>query len=277
MENYEEKYKKVLKYAKQELEDCGSQDCDVARQIFRLFPELEEIEESKIIDALKVAVLLHCSPDHNYVNTIPKSHLIYWLEKQDEKTNPYSGISFEYNGHIWGMCARDNGVDILLDKQLFKHLEKQDEQKPICKFKVGDWVVQNDVGIYKIIEVCESWYEVISYNNGIRYSIGFDKENDCHLWSIKDAKNGDVLATKKGNPFIYDKNRYNNGLAYYYAGIDANEELTLKSTYHMLSHFGELSSVFPATKEQYDLLFRKIHEAGYKWDSNKKELIRYEQ
>ena len=57
--------------------------------------------------------------------------LKYFLEKQCEKTNPYSGISFEYNGHIWGMCARDNGVDILLDKQLFKHLEKQDEQKEI--------------------------------------------------------------------------------------------------------------------------------------------------
>lgn len=28
-----------------------------------------------------------------------------------------------------GMCARDNGVDILLNKQLFKHLEKQGEKK----------------------------------------------------------------------------------------------------------------------------------------------------
>ena len=56
--------------------------------------------------------------------------LKYWLEKQTEqKPNPYTGVSFEYNGHIWGMCARDNGVDILLDKQLFKHLEKQGEQK----------------------------------------------------------------------------------------------------------------------------------------------------
>ena len=56
--------------------------------------------------------------------------LKYWLEKQTEqKLNPYTGVSFEYNGHIWGMCARDNGVDILLDKQLFKHLEKQGEQK----------------------------------------------------------------------------------------------------------------------------------------------------
>lgn len=64
----------------------------------------------------------------------------YLREKQGEKTNPYSGVSFEYNGHIWGMCARDNGVDILLDKQLFKHLEKQGKSalKAINEEKVDD-------------------------------------------------------------------------------------------------------------------------------------------
>lgn len=56
-----------------------------------------------------------------------------WLEKQGEKTNPYSGTFFNYNGHTWGMCARDNGVDILLDKQFFTHLEKQSEQKKPCE------------------------------------------------------------------------------------------------------------------------------------------------
>ena len=53
-------------------------------------------------------------------------------EKQrEQKPNPYTGVSFEYNGHIWGMCTRDNGVDILYDKHLIKHLEKQGEKKPI--------------------------------------------------------------------------------------------------------------------------------------------------
>ena len=51
-----------------------------------------------------------------------------WLEKQCEQ-DPYNGVSFKCNGHTWGMCARDNGVDILLDRQLIKHLEKQGEKK----------------------------------------------------------------------------------------------------------------------------------------------------
>lgn len=47
-----------------------------------------------------------------------------YIEKQGEqKPNPYSGTSFEYNGHIWGMCARDNGVDILCDKHIIEHFE----------------------------------------------------------------------------------------------------------------------------------------------------------
>lgn len=35
-------------------------------------------------------------------------------------------------------------------------------------------------------------------------------------------------------------------------------------------HFNE---VYPATKEQRDLLFQKMKEVGYEWDSEKKELI----
>lgn len=48
-----------------------------------------------------------------------------WLEKQGEP-NPYSGVSFKYDGHTWGMCARDGGVHILIDSNLkaFVSLDK---------------------------------------------------------------------------------------------------------------------------------------------------------
>lgn len=46
-----------------------------------------------------------------------------WLQSlkdriSPKKPNPYSGTSFEYNGHTWGMCARDGGVEILIDGEL---------------------------------------------------------------------------------------------------------------------------------------------------------------
>lgn len=115
----------------------------------QIFPELKESEDERI----RKELLEHCKNQAKpYIQTRNKcpqiQSWITWLEKQGSKTNPYSGISFEYNGHIWGMCARDNGVDILLDKQLFKHLEKQGEQKPADKvepkFKIGDKILEKD-------------------------------------------------------------------------------------------------------------------------------------
>ena len=146
------------------------------------------------------------------------------------------------------------------------------------KFKVGDWVRAISSGnIFKILSFNDGLYRVLCYDGvEANYPIE-DVDYDLAYWTIQDAKDGDVLATKKGNPFIYDKNRYNNGLAYYYAGLDVNKELTLKSPHHMLAHFGELSGVFPATKEQRDILFQKMKEAGYEWNAEKKELRKIEQ
>ena len=52
--------------------------------------------------------------EQGYENAV---ECIDWLEKQGEP-NPYSGVSFKYNGHTWGMCARDNGVEILVDGEI---------------------------------------------------------------------------------------------------------------------------------------------------------------
>jgi hypothetical protein len=98
--------------------------------------------------------------------SIPIDNAIAWLEKQGEKANPYSGVSFDYNGHTWGMCARDNGVDISLDGQLFKHLDEQCGQKPINKvepkFKVGDKVLwkydRSDVKTIARVSDCGTYW-----------------------------------------------------------------------------------------------------------------------
>ena len=87
-------------------------------------------------------------------------------------------------------------------------------------------------------------------------------------------KDGDILVTTKirSCPFIYRKTDYNNNLAYYYAGIDGNGDFCEGYLKRTLCHFGSVSDVIPATKEQRDLLFAKMKEAGYEWDAEKKEL-----
>ena len=156
-------------------------------------------------------------------------------------------------------------------------LEKQGEQKFIDKvepkFKVGEWVVQENIGVYKVIEVCESWYEVVD-NKDKHYSIGFDKEYMCHLYTIQDAKDGDVLCdiTNK-NVLIF--NEISNGWVRCLCSVHLEDSCCLNCT--ELYGREEQCSFAPATKEQRDLLFQKMHEAGYEWDAENKQLKKISQ
>jgi hypothetical protein len=81
-----------------------------------IFPELKESDDKKVRKTLiKFFEDWHTTNSHCYGVPLPK--ILSWLEKQDEP-NPYSGVSFKYNGHTWGMCARDNGVEILVDGEI---------------------------------------------------------------------------------------------------------------------------------------------------------------
>lgn len=199
------------------------------------------------------------------------------------KTFGISKIRLKVESNTWmEEWYKRNGYVYLISEGKYDWLEKQCEKKQHLelkdgydtKFKVGDWVVLEDsLSTYKILEVCKSWYEVISYNDGMQYSIGFDKENDCRLWSIEDAEKGDILQANKCT-LIFDS------LA---KDIDGNT--VISSWYHCntKAFYGMgtckpdlwvIDGVVPATKEQCYFLFSKMKESGYKWDSNKKELIK---
>ena len=179
-------------------------------------------------------------------------------------------------------------------KYFFEEFEKQDKQeKPQVyetedgeiitysetdgykvakpKFHENEWIIQENIGVYKVIEVCETWYEVAD-NKDNHYSIGFDKEYMCRPWTINDAKDGDILVDKYNNIGIFQecKSVYFQECkgvywySYIYLGCDGE-----------LRGFGiggmhEQTDTHPATKEQRDLLFKKMHDAGYEWDVEKK-------
>jgi len=150
------------------------------------------------------------------------------------------------------------------------------ELEPLHKFKEGDLLVHNSSNIrfISVVDVSEKYgYKV--QDGGSRHHLSFNVvENEYHLWTIQDAKDGDVLVTTKirNCPFIYRKTDYNNNLAYYYAGIDGNGDFCDGCIKRTLCHFGSVADVVPATKEQRELLFKKMKEAGYEWDADKKEL-----
>ena len=100
----------------------------------------------------------------------------------------------------------------------------------------------------------------------------FDEEQYMRLWTIEDAKDGDVLVIESG--------RRNNECLFIFKDIACREVLehcyyrTNDSTFSPTGSFiGYLDNIYhPATKEQCILLFSKMKEAGYEWDADKKEL-----
>ena len=151
-----------------------------------------------------------------------------------------------------------------------KESEKEPE-KPITeawrKFEAGDWVVVDDV-VQKVRKVSENGFDTDSWWHGK------STFKDAHLWTLADAKDGDVLATKAGGIFIYKGFAYEK--PYAYCGIDKF------GVFKDCGKYGRdwtpyILDVYPATKEQRDLLFQKIKEAGYEWNPDTKELKEIEQ
>lgn len=90
-------------------------------------------------------------------------------------------------------------------------------------------------------------------------------QDNSRLWTIQDAKIGDILTASDGSIFIYAGLK--GTLAQSYIALLADGDLNT-----MKCNWEEKTSVSPATKEQHDLLFAKMKEAGYEWDADKKEL-----
>ena len=136
-------------------------------------------------------------------------------------------------------------------------------------FKVGDWIIRNNkyTGIpVKVIEFngyysCELNGEVVNFTRN-------DVHNNFHLWTIDDAKDGDVLVDKDNNIGIFQKFEGIYWYSYIYLGCDGN----LRGFNIGGSH--KQTDVHPATKEQRDLLFQKIKEKGYEWNDKTKILER---
>lgn len=102
----------------------------------------------------------------------------------------------------------------------------------------------------------------------------FDKLKpiEIHLWSIEDAKDGDVLVASDKSIFIYDGSINENGNVGFHIALTKDMSVVLNSDDGC--GWEEKDSCYPATKEQRDLLFQKMKEAGYEWNKDKKELIK---
>ena len=174
-----------------------------------------------------------------------------WLEKQGNPNTEY------WKGY-------KDGKKAILDR----YSETHKIVEP--KFNIGDWIVSDlddvneDFRLCKIIDIEDGCYTIQSDKDCKGYNFFEIWESDYHLWSIEDAKPGDVLAVDS-MPFIYNgsKNEVTVGA---YCGFNAKHRFSFAYNYVINQN------ITPATKEQRNILFQKMKEAGYTFDFEKKEL-----
>lgn len=297
MDTYKKKYEDAFQIAIVAHKD---EDRHLKATLERIFPELAESKDERI----RKELLEHCKnqaePYIQTGNEYPQiQSWITWLEKQGDKDKlikelgeykvkycnmKYSQCKFESNDVVKCLI---NGMKFYYEdneeatwgtekfsmkvKDILTWLETQGEHKAEPKFHEGDWCIDNEDGvIFQIVKVLDNTY-TYKTNEGKEYSgtTHYSLENDAHLWTIQDAKDGDVLAFKNNicgiiickSPTDYDTRSY---CRFVSDNFINKEESGWDSTL-----------LVPATKEQRDLLFQKMEEAGYEWDTEKKELKKF--
>lgn len=153
------------------------------------------------------------------------------------------------------------------------HPDYKEPELPVePKLKVGDWVVfnNNHNSIYQISEIKDSYY-MLTHTHGGSMPLSFSQEEFIRPWTIADAKDGDVLVTED-YIFIFKHILHGGVHLYCHYNID-DEEFDSDIPDAIIGNIHDKGAHFqPATKEQRDLLFRKMEDAGYTWDDEKKEL-----
>ena len=146
------------------------------KELNYLFPELAESDDEKIISAIRKAIEAKVE---NLGNGVTRTACLAWLEKQGEPIDEEK-----------------------VDNQNCVKPSVKDEPK----FKVGDWCIDNEDGtIFQIVKVLDNTYKYRT-NEGKEYSCThYSLELDARLWTIQDAKDGDVLVDSLGNVCIYQE------------------------------------------------------------------------
>ena len=111
-------YDIAVEKAKECLKD-GTVTSTIIAVLHDIFPELsvsdDESIRKELINTIDMAYDCGISLTKEY-----HKKYIDWLEKQ--KKDPYNGVWFNCYDHRWGMCARDNGVDVSIDGVIAKHI-----------------------------------------------------------------------------------------------------------------------------------------------------------
>ena len=206
----------------------------------RLFPELAESEDERIRQLL-ISFVKYDMPD-NYSDDFSKEDCLAWLEEQGEQ-KPIDKVEpkLKIEERKWYVCI----------SQFCNCIEGR-AYKATSDSRIMD-------------------------NFGTEYDMHSDAYKYFRLWTIQDAKDGDVLADNVG-VILFRKignEEYADVVDYHCAVFKSGGFVIQKG----VSYWGysKDETLRPTTLEQRVRFFDAMGEAGYAWDAVKKELKKIEQ
>ena len=288
IEEKAKRYEEAIRESSKIINHCAGgtniPECvSVKATIEQIFPELKESEDERIRKAI-TEFFKNFSKNGTY-RTIPDvTKWISWLEKQGEQKS-VDGLTqqeamdiavakcFEQDEQKETLCDKCKKVQPSHSCQDITALGRcavEHEQKPADKvepkFHKGDWIVFNGLTLY-IKEVVKGFYRTIS-KGGITNSYDWNIDNIARLWTIQEAKDGDVL--QLGKVTVIFKGFIGNGNCRCYCSV-CDGEFEIPSKDGADNSYG-CHNATPATKGQRDTLEKAMTDAGYTFDFEKKEL-----
>lgn len=156
-----------------------------------------------------------------------------------------------------------------LEKEAERRITMNKEKMCKPKFKVGDWII-NKCGTVRVIKDVDT----LGYQTDGGWLTHAEYEKHFWLWQlIEDAKDGDVLACNE-EILLFKSYSVQGRISLYcwYNGQTNNFHSKEVNDVSLTTR----NKIYPATKEQRDLLFQKMREKGYEWDNVNKNLKKIE-
>ena len=193
------------------------------------------------------------------------------IQSKPRKKNIEQNLAKKYGiTGIGSKHAEGKLAEMLKKKIETENVDNTNKVEP--KFHEGDYVVDIDCG--KVLRISEVLSYGYFFENG-DYSTFDNADKEYRMWNINDAKNGDVLCYKDEiSLYKHDiknctKEETTFGGFVYHCCYDGKRFIT-DNLYSLTEQ--DKTDICLATKKQHNLLFTKMKEAGYEWDSVNKKL-----
>ena len=268
-------YKKELEEAIERAKNLDSPFYKEAAEI--IFPQLKETQEEKVARIIKASLKSHFDGKLSEgTNDVDYAECLAWVNKQlykkpteefesfvrwfvNKRTENWTLIPSDDDIHKWSVMILNHAKEVLGSKI---------EDEPSHIFNVGDWCIDDiDGTIFTITKAENNLYTYRTLEEK-EYSCSYRSlETDAHLWSLEDAKAGDVISTIYGKAFIYN-GKANGTCPGSFCGINTLGDFKIGCDHHWTG-----KKVRPATKEESYYLFLKMREAGYVWRADKLKLV----